>query len=610
MIQITADGKLVYDSRLDEYALMALTTTTALNKGGTAVLTMPPGHPAYMDFIEYKTIVEIFRDSSLVFRGRVLYLEDGASNERTVTCEGELCFLHDAIHRPYLYQKAPGEIFQAVLGVYNQQVAEERKQFKLGQVTVTDPNDYIRLESENAESTLDVLNKLLERCGGYFVFSTDEDGGRVISWLSELTGYSKQEITLENTLNFSRAGINTSIATAVLPYGAKDEETGQRLTISSVNNGVDYIVDEEAKKFRGFICRTETWDDVTLPENLMAKAKKWLDENKLIVTSISLTALDLSLMDKSIDYFCVGDSIPVRIPAYGLDDRFRLTEKTEDLLNPSGSQITLGKEVKSLTGADVAGDNEASNELHQVAEVIKKDYTIGISQAVKASKTELETMINQTSEEIQLMVSRVESSSLTGTVTQYYLSTSTTELSGGSWSETAPEWVDGKYMWSRTKTTKGDGSVSYSAPTCIAGATGPQGVPGLQGPKGDKGDTGEAGVGVKSIDVQYYLSTSSTTLTGGSWSTTAPTWVNGKYMWSKTVTTLSNGGVEESKPVCITGAKGSTGTSGTTITSITEQYYLSTSKTQQTGGSWVTEPCNLARNSGMATVFDFRETQR
>ena len=724
MIQITADGKLVYDSRLDEYTMMTLTTTTALNKGGTAVLTMPPGHPAYMDFIEYKTIVEVFRDGGLVYRGRVLYLEDGASNERTVTCEGELCFFHDAIHRPYLYQKAPGEIFQAVLDVYNQQVAEAQKQFRMGKVTVTDPNEYIRMESENAESTLDVLNKLLERCGGYFVFSTDEDGSRVISWLNELTGYSKQEITLENTLNFSRAGINTSIATAVLPYGAKDEETGQRLTISSVNNGVDYIVDEEAKKFRGFICRTETWDDVTLPENLLAKAKKWLDENKLIVTSISLTAMDLSLMDKSIDCFRVGDSILVRIPAYGLDDRFRLTEKTEDLLIPSGSQITLGKEVRSLTGADVAGDNEASNELHEVAEVIKKDYTIGISQAVQKSKTELETMINQTSEEIKLMVSRVESSSVTGTVNQYYLSTSKTKLSGGTWSEVAPEWTEGKYMWSRTKTTKGDGSVSYSAPTCIAGATGPQGVPGLQGPKGDrgiqgpkgadgktsythiayansadgatdftvsdsnrayigmyvdfsetdstnpgdyawskikgadgangtpgkagadgktpyfhvayannatgtsgfsttdstnklyigqytdytqadstdpkkyawtkikgdKGDTGESGVGVKSIDVQYYLSTSSTTLTGGSWSTTAPTWVNGKYMWSKTVTTLSNGGVEESKPVCITGAKGSTGTSGTTITSITEQYYLSTSKTQQTGGSWVEKP--------------------
>lgn len=187
-------------------------------------------------------------------------------------------------------------------------------------------------------------------------------------------------------------------------------------------------------------------------------------------------------------------------------------------------------------------------------------------------------------EETETTITTVQASAVTDTITQYYLSTSKTELSSGTWSETAPEWVDGKYMWSRTKTTKGDGSVSYSAPTCIAGATG------ATGPQGEKGEPGAAGVGVKSIDVQYYLSTSSTTLTGGSWSTTAPTWVNGKYMWSKTVTTLSSGGVEESKPVCITGAKGSTGASGTTITAIEEEYYLSDSKTEQTGGSWVPEP--------------------
>jgi hypothetical protein len=42
---------------------------------------------------------------------------------------------------------------------------------------------------------------------------------------------------------------------------------------------------------------------------------------------------------------------------------------------------------------------------------------------------------------------------------------------------------------------------------------------------------------VTSVDVYYYNSTSSTSLSGGSWSTNTPTWTNGKYVWSKTVTT-------------------------------------------------------------------------
>lgn len=104
---------------------------------------------------------------------------------------------------------------------------------------------------------------------------------------------------------------------------------------------------------------------------------------------------------------------------------------------------------------------------------------------------------------------------------------------------------------------------------------------------------GATGNGISSVDVYYYLSTSSSTQTGGSWSTTAPTWVNGKYMWSKTKTTYTNGSSKESEPVCITGAKGSTGSigaTGTGVDSITEEYYLSTSKTTQSGGSWVTTP--------------------
>ena len=67
---------------------------------------------------------------------------------------------------------------------------------------------------------------------------------------------------------------------------------------------------------------------------------------------------------------------------------------------------------------------------------------------------------------------------------------------------------------------------------------------------------------VSFVDVEYYLSTSATSLSGGSWSTTAPTWVNGKYMWSRTITTDGAGNKTYSpnqNGVCIAGAKGETG---------------------------------------------------
>lgn len=106
-----------------------------------------------------------------------------------------------------------------------------------------------------------------------------------------------------------------------------------------------------------------------------------------------------------------------------------------------------------------------------------------------------------------------------------------------------------------------------------------------------KGETGDSGKGVSKSEVYYYLSTSNTTQTGGSWSTTVPDWVDGRYYWQKIKTTYTDGTTAESKPVCITGAKGSTGESGSdgrSVSSITTEFYLSTSKTTQTGGSWVT----------------------
>lgn len=101
-----------------------------------------------------------------------------------------------------------------------------------------------------------------------------------------------------------------------------------------------------------------------------------------------------------------------------------------------------------------------------------------------------------------------------------------------------------------------------------------------------KGDAGTNGISVSSVEVYYYLSTSSTELIGGSWSTERPIWVDGKYIWSKQKTTLSNGSSSETDPVCITGGTGATGDTGRGVESITTEYYLSTSKTGQIGGEW------------------------
>ena len=384
MIQVFADDKLIYDSRLEETDLLALKATRTLNSGGKAEIAIPYNHPNYNDFVWQKTVVKIYRDGDLRFRGRAIYPTDTFTGQRAVTCEGELCFLRDTIHRPYSYQDTPQACFVSLISQHNN-AADDWKQFQIGNVTVTDPNGWIKLESESAEPTLTTLNKLIDRCGGYIVFSDDPvTGHRIINWLEKLERRSDQKIEFgENLLDFSRTGASTTqLATGLVPYGAKDEKTKKRITIESVNDGKDYILANDAVAVRDHIFVTKTWDDVTSPDVLLSNATAWLNEIKLFITSLELTAFDLSYYDLQLDSFSVGDLILVVSVPHGVNELFQLIQMTEDFLKPTKSKIVLGKDIASLTGAGAASDFQAQAAI----ESVKTSYGANVDAVVSAVK--------------------------------------------------------------------------------------------------------------------------------------------------------------------------------------------------------------------------------
>lgn len=132
---------------------------------------------------------------------------------------------------------------------------------------------------------------------------------------------------------------------------------------------------------------------------------------------------------------------------------------------------------------------------------------------------------------------------------EYYKSTSAAELKGGTWQSGAVTATQGYYIWSRTKTTAQDGTVTYSQAACITGSTGATGAKGDTGAAGEKGDTGATGKGVKSIVPQYYLSTSEATQVGGSWANTQPSWQPDHYLWTRSYITWSDGTTSTTTPI-------------------------------------------------------------
>lgn len=116
----------------------------------------------------------------------------------------------------------------------------------------------------------------------------------------------------------------------------------------------------------------------------------------------------------------------------------------------------------------------------------------------------------------------------------YYISSSKDELLDGMWSEAQPSDTEGMYVWSKTVATYDDGTTSESSPVCISGTT---------------------GTGVRSIEAQYYLSTSDEEQIGGEWQATMPTWEIDTYVWTRSKITYTDGVVTYTEPYCDTGWK-------------------------------------------------------
>ena len=127
-----------------------------------------------------------------------------------------------------------------------------------------------------------------------------------------------------------------------------------------------------------------------------------------------------------------------------------------------------------------------------------------------------------------------DSITVSETKSEYQVSNQCTTVPIGTWVSDIPETQPGEYLWTKTTITFSDGTstVSYSVSR--------NGQNGEKGDKGDPGETGNDGKGVSQIETEYYVSTSKTEQTGGSWSTDTPVWDVNKYLWIRYKITYIN----------------------------------------------------------------------
>lgn len=372
MYKVYCDGLLLYHSKLENLQIFNPSVELELNKTGSFDFSIYPSHPRYGLIKKLRSIITVYQDNYLLFRGRVLDDEIGFYNAKAVTCEGELAFLLDSIQRPYDFSGGITDFLSMLITNHNAQVDEE-KRFILGNVTVTDPNDYIVRSDIDYVSTWEVINKkLLDMLGG-FLYVRHEDGQSIIDYLSESTLLSPQKIAFgKNLLDLKRIRKGGDIATVIIPIGAKlkneeGQDTDKRLTIEAVNGGVDFVQDADAIAQFGTIVKTVIYEDVTDPENLKTKGQAYLSGLVKQLETIELTAADLATVDKSVLSFHLGTQVRVESTPHGIDQLFTVSKLSIKLLDPAANKLTLGKTVAAFSEA-VKGVSEGQGVILQTVE--------------------------------------------------------------------------------------------------------------------------------------------------------------------------------------------------------------------------------------------------
>ena len=440
MYRINYDDFLLHDLKVPKehgYYLINPILKEEVNKIAELDFDISSIHPNFDKLEHLVPSVELKKNNKVIFKGRIKRDKQNMDKSKQVTCESILAFLFDSVVRPYTFQGSPEDLFRFYVENHNSQVDVD-KQFKIGKTTGAnlDPNEYINRSNTDYSNTYDEIQDKLLNIGGYF-YVRYEDDGNYLDWVDDFTDDVGQIISLqtiefgENLKDITVENDASNTYSVVIPLGAEIENedgTKSRLTIESVNDGLDHLVNETALNKYGWIVapiEKTTWNDVTVAENLKTKGQNLLDQRGVMLKStLELNAIDLVMVDGSKPSFDMYQYIRVQSTPHGISKTYLLTKKDTPLTKPENMTITLGETKDTLTGIQMNNDKV----IKEVGLVIA-DYQVNkelVNQQIDEIRQEVNnntSLIEQTDEQIRLDVSNEYVS--TGTFNEFRETTET-----------------------------------------------------------------------------------------------------------------------------------------------------------------------------------------
>lgn len=402
-----ADQYVVFDSRVMNDQTPGFTGKKAyglglrkrVNAHGQLDLTLPLGHVHYDEASAPTTVVTVSAtdQTAPVFTGRVVRSKTGIFGEKTITYAGLSILLTRVMQRPFTYTGAVRGFLDTMLARHNQRSGAEAN-WVVGSVTGFDAV-VLDVTVEEPCTTWDLLVSTLVDgdVHGYLSTHLGSDGTLVVDYTATPGPVSNQTISLaSNVIDLESVLDLSSIATRMYPLGAKIKDSDERVTITSVNGGKDYLQDDTLVAVLGVREMSQVFDKADTALEVKSLGAAELERQKLASFTASLTVADLSNLSTDIDQFTVGDRVPVDIPEFGITDTATVTETFVALDDPISSNLVIGVDKPTLTTvtkrtADQVRAAMASNvKLGQSVKTVESSIPAILQKADQAHKAALE----------------------------------------------------------------------------------------------------------------------------------------------------------------------------------------------------------------------------
>lgn len=431
MYYVTCDGFPLLDWRDNDLILVSPRVKLEVNTVGEGSFTIYKYHPHYDKLKKLKSVFEVSDENGVIFRGRATGDTVDFDQGMAVDLEGAMAFFNDSVVRPfhlpddfaenadYIAAAESGNVIEFFLGWlidnHNSQV-EDFQKMKLGNVTVSDPNNYItRSNSDYASTWATLKGKLFDSSlGGYLCIRYEADGN-YIDYLEDFTEVNSQEIAFgENILDLTRATEASGTYSAIIPIGAAG------LTIAGKNDGNitddlvksgDTIYSISAVAQYGWIyapVSETTWEDVTDDANLLRKGGEWLANGGMLFSNgIEVTAVDLHFSDAQIESLRIYKKVNVRSAPHGLSEQFPLTCLEIELLEPQNTKITVGKTIVSLTERTAIQEEEARKKYSKLSKT-DDEIRMEVVDLLKGAEARWTASVNGFSQTVEAYDAAVE----------------------------------------------------------------------------------------------------------------------------------------------------------------------------------------------------------